>query len=57
MLTKAATFASSIALLAATAVCPAQKQDKSLHVKVQYENPIRNQRYPELLYWYVTPKR
>jgi hypothetical protein len=41
----------------ATAIATiAQSQPKSLNVKIQYEDPIRNQHYPELLYWFVTPE-
>jgi hypothetical protein len=41
----------------ATAIAPiAQGQSRNLNVKIQYEDPIRNQRYPELLYWFVTPQ-
>ena len=34
----------------------AQSQSKSLKVKIQYEDPIRNRHYPELLYWFVAPR-
>jgi hypothetical protein len=36
--------------------CGAQARLKSLEVKVRYEDPIRNEHYPELLYWFVTPE-
>jgi hypothetical protein len=29
---------------------------RSLNVKIQYEDPIRNRHYPELLYWFVAPR-
>ncbi|MGH9598634.1 MAG: hypothetical protein ACRD27_02120, partial [Terracidiphilus sp.] len=31
-------------------------KQSSAHVKIRYENPIRNQRYPELVYWFFTPQ-
>ena len=41
----------------ATAIASiAQSQPRSLNVKIQYEDPIRNQHYPELLYWFTTPE-
>jgi hypothetical protein len=41
----------------ATAIASiAHGQSRSLNVRIQYEDPIRNQRYPELLYWFVTPQ-
>ena len=48
-------FGLFIFILAGTVLCPAQSQ-KRLDVKVQYEDPIRNQHYPELVYWFVTPE-
>ncbi len=36
--------------------CAAQTQSKTLKVQVRYEEPIQNQHYPELLYWFVTPE-
>src|ERR1700678_1710756 len=42
--------------LATAMVTTARCQPKSLNVKIQYEDPIRNQHYPELLYWFVTPE-
>lgn len=45
-----------MAFLATAPALTAQGQPKSLNVKVQYEDPVRNQHYPELLYWFVTPQ-
>src|SRR5580693_2959565 len=43
--------------MAATAQSPSRNlRVGSLNVKIQYEDPIRNQHYPELLYWFVTPE-
>ena len=42
--------------LAGPAPLPAQSQAESLNVKIRYEDPIRNRRYPELVYWFVTPE-
>src|SRR5580693_7580083 len=43
-------------LLATAMAAIARSQPKSLNVKIQYEDPIHNQHYPELLYWFVTPE-
>jgi len=42
--------------LATAIALAAQSQPKGLNVKIQYEDPIRNQHYPELLYWFTTPQ-
>jgi hypothetical protein len=42
--------------LATAIALAAQSQPKGLNVKIQYEDPIRNQHYPELLYWFTTPE-
>jgi hypothetical protein len=43
--------------IASTAQGPSKSPSVgSLNVKIQYEDPIRNQHYPELLYWFVTPQ-
>jgi len=42
-------------LMAAAAACTAQA-GKNIVVQTRYENPIRNEHYPELLYWFVTPQ-
>jgi hypothetical protein len=34
----------------------AHAQQKTLDVKLRYEEPIENERYPELVYWFVTPQ-
>jgi hypothetical protein len=34
----------------------AQNREKGLNVKIHYEDPIRNEHYPELVYWFVTPE-
>ena len=34
---------------------PSGAQGTTLPVRVQYEQPIRNENYPSLLYWFVTP--
>jgi hypothetical protein len=45
------------AIALATAIsCTAQTGSTSPKVKVQYEDPILNANYPELLYWFVTPE-
>lgn len=41
---------------AASAFCPAQSLRSAVHVKVNYQNPIRNRNFPELVYWFVTPQ-
>ena len=48
-------FALGIFFLAAVA-CAAQTRGSNLDVKVQYQDPIRNQNFPELVYWFVTPE-
>jgi len=53
---KAARVGFLMVLLAMAIASTAQSQSKSLIVKIQYEEPIRNQHYPELLYWFVTPE-
>lgn len=45
-----------VVFLAMAMAAAAQTQPKSLHVKIQYEDPVRNQHYPELVYWFVTPQ-
>lgn len=48
--------ASLVALLVVVStMCAAQTVSKSLNIKVRYEDPIRNEHFPELLYWFVTP--
>jgi len=56
MCAKAAQVGFFIVFLVAAIAATAQSQPKSLNVKIQYEDPIRNQHYPELLYWFVTPE-
>lgn len=41
---------------AAAVLCAAQTRNAGVNVNVRYEDPIRNQHYPELLYWFVTPE-
>ncbi len=41
-------------ILAGSILCPAQNPGKSLVVKIDYEDLIQNQHYPELVYWFVT---
>lgn len=43
-------------LLAWTLACGAQTNSRQPDVKVRYEDPIRNEHFPELLYWFVTPE-
>ena len=43
-------------VLTAAALCAAQTGNSGAHIRVQYQNPVRNQNYPELVYWFVTPK-
>jgi hypothetical protein len=45
-----------LATAQATIAQTPSKSVRSLSVKIQYEDPIRNQHYPELLYWFVTPQ-
>lgn len=52
----AAGLALFFALLAAAIPAHGQSREKGLNVKVQYEDPISNQHYPELVYWFVTPQ-
>jgi hypothetical protein len=46
----------AIIFLASSIACGAQTQGGSLNVKIRYEDPILNEHYPELVYWFVTPK-
>lgn len=41
---------------AASAFCAAQSPRNAVHVKTNYQNPICNQNFPELVYWFVTPQ-
>lgn len=36
--------------------CATQVRDNALNLQVRYEDPIPNARYPELVYWFVTPE-
>lgn len=45
-----------LVFLATAIAAAAQSQPKSPMVRIQYQDPIRNQHYPELLYWFVTPQ-
>ena len=56
MHSRAARLGFLMVLLATAMAAIAQSLPKSLNVKIQYEDPIRNQHYPELLYWFVTPE-
>jgi hypothetical protein len=49
-------FSLAAALGALAASCPALAGSGVTKVTVQYENPICNQNYPELVYWFVTPE-
>src|SRR5580658_8192542 len=53
---KAARIGFFTVFLATAMATTAQSYPKGLNVKIQYEDPIRNQHYPELLYWFVTPE-
>ncbi|MGH9589484.1 MAG: hypothetical protein ACRD25_03780, partial [Terracidiphilus sp.] len=44
------------AFVAATALCSAQAGQSARNIKLGYRNPIRNQNFPELVYWFVTPQ-
>ena len=46
----------SILFFAVAVARGAQTQSNGLNVEVRYEDPIRNEHYPELLYWFVTPE-
>jgi len=41
---------------AAAAFCVAQAGSGATHIKVEYQSPIPNQNFPELVYWFVTPQ-
>lgn len=41
---------------AAAAFCAASIGNGAEHVKIEYQNPIRNENFPELVYWFVTPQ-
>lgn len=45
-----------IVLFAAAAAWSADPPPNALRVQVRYEDPIGNQRYPELVYWFFTPQ-
>lgn len=45
-----------IVVLSTLAPRPATAQPGRFRVNVRYENPIANQRYPELVYWFFTPQ-
>lgn len=49
-------FGSAIVLLFVVASGKVVAQQKTVNVKLRYEEPIRNQHYPELVYWFVTPQ-
>lgn len=43
-------------LMWAATFCMAQAGHGASRVHIEYQNPIRNQRFPELVYWFVTPQ-
>jgi hypothetical protein len=45
-----------LVLLMTGTACLAQRPHDGVKVNIQYEEPISNVRYPELLYWFVTPE-
>jgi hypothetical protein len=49
-------FVLSFLLATATKFCAAHAPKSDFIVKVHYKEPIRNEYYPELLYWFVTPE-
>jgi hypothetical protein len=46
----------SALLAAACALCAAQARNDATQISVEYQNPIHNQNFPELVYWFVTPQ-
>ena len=44
------------AVMTAVVLCSAQSANKPAQVEIEYQNPIRNQNFPELVYWFVTPQ-
>ena len=42
--------------LSANVYCAGQAVHDGARVTVRYEDPVRNENYPELLYWFVTPE-
>lgn len=49
-------FGLAIVLFIAITPGVTHAQQKTLDVKLRYEEPIQNERYPELVYWFVTPE-
>jgi hypothetical protein len=49
-------FGACMLSFAGSFLCAAQTPGKGLNIRVRYEDPIRNEKYPELLYWFVTPE-
>jgi hypothetical protein len=49
-------FKLAAAFLTAVTFCTAQTEEGVMHVKIEYQDPIRNQNFPELVYWFVTPQ-
>jgi len=43
-------------VFAGSMACGAQAGSNGVKVKVRYEDPIRNEHFPELVYWFVTPE-
>ncbi|HZL28917.1 MAG TPA: hypothetical protein VFC39_20495 [Acidobacteriaceae bacterium] len=56
MRTNVCFFGACILSLAGSFLCAAQAPSNGFKVNVRYEDPIRNENYPELLYWFVTPE-
>src|SRR5580698_8464558 len=56
MRTKVLIFGLSTILLAAGVSSFGQERKGNFKVRVKYEEPVRNEKYPELLYWFVTPE-
>lgn len=56
MRTKVCLRGTCILAVVASFSCVAKAQNRELNIKVRYEEPVRNEKYPELLYWFVTPE-
>ncbi|HEY5329352.1 MAG TPA: hypothetical protein VIJ79_05680 [Acidobacteriaceae bacterium] len=56
MRTNVCFFGACILSFAGSFLCAAQAPSNGFKVNLRYEDPIRNENYPELLYWFVTPE-
>jgi len=45
-----------VCVAGAAIACHAQKESNEARLVVSYEEPFADQRYPELVYWFVTPE-